>query len=58
MIAIHEYTKPDKNIWDNYVSSHPDSTLYHLSGWKDVIEKTYGHKTFYLMATKKLEAGS
>jgi len=37
-------------LWDAYVTSHPDSTLYHLSGWKKVIEDTYGHKTHYLIA--------
>ncbi|MCB2141185.1 GNAT family N-acetyltransferase [bacterium] len=37
--------------WDKYVESHPDSNLYHLSGWKNVIEKTYGHETYYLIAT-------
>lgn len=40
------------NAWDTYVSSHPDATLYHLSGWKNVIEKTYGHKTYYLIAQR------
>jgi serine/alanine adding enzyme len=37
-------------IWDAYVKNHPNATLYHLSGWKKVIENTYGHKTYYLMA--------
>ncbi|MBW1863923.1 MAG: GNAT family N-acetyltransferase [Deltaproteobacteria bacterium] len=46
--------------WDDYVRAHPRSTLYHLSGWKNVIEKTYGHKTYYLMAinSSKLKAQS
>ncbi len=42
----------DASIWDQYVQSHPMATLYHLYGWKNVIEKTYGHKTYYLMAVK------
>ncbi len=37
---------------DSYLNSHPKSMLYHLSGWGNVIRKTYGHKTFYLMAVK------
>ena len=46
--------------WDDYVHVHPQATLYHLSGWKNVIEKTYGHKTYYLMAvnSSKLKAQS
>jgi len=26
------------------------SYLYHLIGWKEVIERTFGHKTYYLLA--------
>jgi FemAB-related protein (PEP-CTERM system-associated) len=43
-------TKTDQ--WDNYARKHPQSNLYHLSGWKEIIEKTYSHKTYYLMAIK------
>jgi len=53
MPIIREYTEPDKNNWDIYVHNHPQATLYHLSGWKNVIEKRYGHKTYYLMATEE-----
>jgi serine/alanine adding enzyme len=46
-----KYINPsDHQSWDHYVINHPESTLYHLSGWEDVISKTYGHKTYYLMA--------
>jgi FemAB-related protein (PEP-CTERM system-associated) len=38
--------------WDAFVKAHPHGTLYHLFAWKHVIEKTYGHKTYYLMALK------
>jgi FemAB-related protein (PEP-CTERM system-associated) len=40
----------DVQTWADYVRAHPLGTLYHLSGWKSVIEKTYGHKTYYLLA--------
>ena len=36
--------------WDTYVQSHSESGLYHLSGWQNVIEKTYAHQTYYLVA--------
>ncbi len=42
----------DIPAWDAYVHAHPQATLYHLSGWKNIIEKTYGHKTYYLMVIK------
>ncbi len=42
--------------WDAFVKLHPDSTLYHLFAWKRVVEETYGHKTYYLMALKTLDS--
>lgn len=42
----------DAAVWDAYVHAHPQATLYHLYGWRNVIEKTYGHKTYYLAATR------
>jgi serine/alanine adding enzyme len=39
-----------RSAWDDYVKNHTRGTLYHLSGWKNVIEKTYRHKTYYLIA--------
>jgi serine/alanine adding enzyme len=48
-------THEDSQKWDSYVLSHPRATLYHLSGWKRVIEKTYGHKGYYLIAEEALK---
>jgi hypothetical protein len=50
MTSIRLYQNSDKQLWDAYVLRHPDSTHCHLSGWKEVIEKAYGHKAYYLMA--------
>jgi len=38
---------------DAYVQSSPQSTFYHQSAWKDVVEKTYNHKPVYLTASDK-----
>jgi serine/alanine adding enzyme len=38
--------------WDGYVLNHPEGNLYHLSGWASVIRKTYGHKSYYLIALR------
>jgi len=40
----------DQERWDGYVRKRPDASLYHLFGWRDVIRRTYGHDTHYLMA--------
>lgn len=42
--------KDEYDKWDKYVLSSPYSCSYHLIGWKKVIEKSFKHKTFYLMA--------
>ena len=51
-IEVKTIHSDDISAWDAYVHTHPRATLYHLSGWKNVIEKTYGHNTCYLMAFK------
>lgn len=44
------YNDEDQGAWEAYVKDAPDANLYHLIGWKDIIEKTFGHKTYYLLA--------
>ena len=34
--------------WDNFVQESTDATFFHLAGWKKVIEKAFGHKTYFL----------
>ncbi len=37
-------------LWDEYASRHTDATVFHLAGWKRVIEGSTGHAGHYLMA--------
>jgi FemAB-related protein (PEP-CTERM system-associated) len=37
-------------LWDEFVHSCPEASHCHLSGWRRVIEKTYGHRSLYLWA--------
>ena len=54
-MIIRPYTLSDQTTWDEFVLNHPESTNYHLINWKQVIEKTFGHKTYYLLAEEKNE---
>jgi FemAB-related protein (PEP-CTERM system-associated) len=36
------------SLWDDYVQASADGTFFHLSGWKEVIERAFGHKTYFL----------
>ncbi len=49
-MEIFELKNTDEKSWDEYVLNHPDSTFYHQTGWKRVVEKSYGHKPYYLLA--------
>ncbi len=37
--------------WDAYVHATSEGTVCHLYGWRDAIQRAYGHQTFYLAAT-------
>ena len=50
MVTVRFYQDDDKSKWDSYVLNHPEGTFFHLIGWKRVVEKTFGHKSFYLVA--------
>ena len=39
----------DGALWDGYVRKHPNASVFHMFGWRDVIRRTYGHATYYLM---------
>ena len=34
--------------WDSFVQASSDATFFHQAGWKTVIEKAFGHKTYFL----------
>jgi FemAB-related protein (PEP-CTERM system-associated) len=38
--------------WDSFVETAKDATFFHLSGWKEVIEKSFSHKTYFLYVEK------
>ncbi|HTR37121.1 MAG TPA: FemAB family XrtA/PEP-CTERM system-associated protein [Bryobacteraceae bacterium] len=42
----------DEDEWDRFVLSSPHGTLFHLCGWKTLVEKTLRHKSFLLTARR------
>src|SRR5262249_31994599 len=36
--------------WDTFVLNSPRATFFHLSGWRRLIEGTFGFPTYYLLA--------
>ena len=49
-VTIRLLAEEDRRHWDEYVVNSATSSGYHLSGWKDVIEDSFGHRTYYLFA--------
>lgn len=41
----------DRDSWDKYVYQHEGSSIYHLAGWKKLVEEVFGHETVYLYST-------
>ena len=50
MLNIRLYRNSDRKNWDSYVMKHPGGTIFHLIQWKSVIEETFGHRAYYLIA--------
>ena len=56
-MEIRLFTPEMKEAWDYFVTSKEEGTCYHLSGWKNVFEKTYQHRTYYLYSIEDKEPG-
>lgn len=50
MIRIEPFKIENSQDWDNYVKGHSGGSLYHLSFFRTVVEKTYNHRSFYFLA--------
>lgn len=46
-VTVKPLEDGDEAGWDAFVDATPAATFFHLSGWKHVIERTFGHATYY-----------
>lgn len=51
-LQIEVLNDTDAVAWDAYVQKSPNGLPLHLSGWQDVMRRTYGYKTPYLLARR------
>ncbi len=49
-ITVRLMQQEDIARWDTFVLSCQEATFFHRAGWKTVIERAFGHKTFFLYA--------
>jgi FemAB-related protein (PEP-CTERM system-associated) len=43
--------------WDKFVLECPEATFFHRAGWQAVIERAFGHKTWFMYAESNGEIG-
>ncbi|MGI4848397.1 MAG: FemAB family XrtA/PEP-CTERM system-associated protein [Janthinobacterium lividum] len=43
-------TPADAARWDAYVLACPEASFFHRAGWQNVIERAFGHKTWFYYA--------
>ena len=49
-VSVKELTAEKAAQWDAFVEACPNATFFHLAGWKQVIEQSFGHRAYYLFA--------
>lgn len=49
-ITIKRLDNDATERWDSFVDRCPQATFFHKAGWKEVIEKSFGHATHFLYA--------
>ncbi len=45
--TLHLLKEADRARWDAFVHACPQATFFHLSGWQAVIDRVYGHPTWF-----------
>ena len=38
--------------WDAFVAACPQATFFHRAGWKEVLERAFGHRAYFLYAER------
>jgi len=44
------YSEEYRTSWNTYLEKNPNSSVFHTLEWKDIIEKVYKFKPYYLLA--------
>jgi FemAB-related protein (PEP-CTERM system-associated) len=49
-LSVRSFAREDASRWDKFVDECPQGTFFHRLGWKQVLERCFGHRTHYLLA--------
>lgn len=50
--SVRELDAANLARWDAYVQAHADGTFFHLAGWKEVVERSFGHRCPFYYAER------
>lgn len=49
---VAELGRGRESAWDAFVFAHPEATFFHRAAWRHVIERSFGHRTYYFCAER------
>lgn len=49
-LQVLEFEHGISSLWDDFVTQSGKGTFFHLSGWKQVLEGVFGHRTYFCYA--------
>ncbi|WP_343722460.1 FemAB family XrtA/PEP-CTERM system-associated protein [Herbaspirillum seropedicae] len=50
--VVRQLQSDDAARWDAFVLQCPQATFFHRAGWKEVMERSFGHRTYFLYAER------
>jgi lipid II:glycine glycyltransferase (peptidoglycan interpeptide bridge formation enzyme) len=53
-IEIKLFHQKDKDEWNNFVCSNPNATIFHTTGWMNVIKETFNFDPKYLVVKNSI----
>jgi FemAB-related protein (PEP-CTERM system-associated) len=50
--VVRPFRAGDAAAWNAFVQERPEATFFHLAQWREVLERSFGHATHYLLAER------
>jgi len=51
-VEVRDFAPQDAARWEEFVGHCPEATFFHRIGWRAVLERCFGHRTHYQIATR------
>jgi FemAB-related protein (PEP-CTERM system-associated) len=49
-VTVRSFALTDRDAWNAFVLAHPEGTFFHLAEWQYVLQRSFGHRSHYLLA--------